>query len=282
MYSYQFVIADTHIKITTPYEIEIETRHQLFEKNGNFDIEIQFLEGNLKPTGKKLFDSLYYSAYMQAGHYSIYKKEDKDCFPFAGMIQKNESHYICVLEKKDWWRVKTSGDLFEIMDWEYILNQMNILLLHASYINWNEKGILFSGPSGIGKSTQADLWVQYEDVDIINGDRAGIRNMNGCWYAYGLPYAGSSHIFRNEKRKIRAIVILRKGENNELRRLKEGEAFRYLYQESIVQPWVINYMDRLLDLLIKLSVEIPVYYYSCRPDKSAVYTLKKQLEGSEY
>lgn len=42
------------------------------------------------------------------------------------------------------------------MELVFIINQG--FQLHASVINWKDKGILFSAPSGTGKSTQADLW----------------------------------------------------------------------------------------------------------------------------
>lgn len=39
------------------------------------------------------------------------------------------------------------------------------------YINYKNHAILFSGSSGMRKSTQADLWKNNRNVSIINGDR---------------------------------------------------------------------------------------------------------------
>ena len=80
---------------------------------------------------------------------------------------------------------------------EQVLNSYNTFLLHSSFIKWKDKAILFTAPSGTGKSTQADLWEKYENAEIINGDRSGIRKMDGKWTAYGLPIAGSSGIYKN-------------------------------------------------------------------------------------
>ena len=59
----------------------------------------------------------------------------------------------------------------------------------ASFIRWQGRGILFSAPSGTGKSTQANLWVQHQGAEVINGDRAALRQVGGRWQAFGLPYA---------------------------------------------------------------------------------------------
>ena len=56
-------------------------------------------------------------------------------------------------------------------------------------------GILFSGPSGIGKSTQAALWQRYAGAEIVNGDRALVRPDTGT--VSGVFYAGTSGISRN-------------------------------------------------------------------------------------
>ena len=103
---------------------------------------------------------------------------------------------------------------------ETLFLRKNCLMLHAALIRWQGKGILFTAPSGTGKSTQAGLWEKYEEADILNGDRAAVRkDKNGCWQAYGLPYAGSSGIYRNEKAPVSAIIVLRQAYENRIQRL---------------------------------------------------------------
>ena len=47
-----------------------------------------------------------------------------------------------------------------------ILLKYNGIILHSSFINFENKAILFSAPSGTGKSTQADLWKKYKNAEI--------------------------------------------------------------------------------------------------------------------
>lgn len=66
--------------------------------------------------------------------------------------------------------VLESAGLFDI------LADAGMLVLHSAYIVTRQgEGILFSGPSGIGKSTQAALWQHYGAAQTVNGDRALVR-----------------------------------------------------------------------------------------------------------
>ena len=66
--------------------------------------------------------------------------------------------------------VLESAGLFDI------LADAGMLVLHSAYIVTRQgEGILFSGPSGIGKSTQAALWQRYGAAQTVNGDRALVR-----------------------------------------------------------------------------------------------------------
>lgn len=143
------------------------------------------------------------------------------------------------------------------------------LILHSSFINWQNNGILFSAPSGTGKSTQADLWNRYENTEIINGDRAGVRNVDGVWSAYGLPVAGSSGIYKNKKAQISHIIVLRQGKENKLTRLSPRDAFIKIYSETTVHTWDAEFQSNILNMISDLVQNVPVYLYECLPDESA-------------
>lgn len=164
---------------------------------------------------------------------------------------------------------------------ERLLLQKDGFLLHASLIKYGGAGIAFSAPSGTGKSTQAELWETYREAEIINGDRAGIRRMqDGSWLAYGSPMAGSSGIVKNERVCLQAIVVLRQAKENEIERMKPSEAFKALYSETLLNKWDSDYMLKLTELLINAAKQLPVYLLKCRPEKSAVELLEKEL-GSQ-
>ena len=85
------------------------------------------------------------------------------------------------------------------------------LILHSSFIEWHNQGIVFTAPSGTGKSTQASLWQKYEHAKIINSDRSILYfNKNNILMSCGLPFCGSSNINLNKEFPLKAIVFYHK------------------------------------------------------------------------
>lgn len=168
-------------------------------------------------------------------------------------------------------------NIWNYLAFEDVLINHQGFILHSSFISWQNNGILFTAPSGTGKSTQADLWKKYEDADIYNGDRTIIRKIDGKYYGFGSPYAGSSGIYRNESAPIKAIIVIEQGPDNVIRRLRGREAFLPLFRETLMNTWNKEYMEKMTDLLMDAACQIPVYHLSCRPDQDAVNTVKNEI-----
>ena len=173
--------------------------------------------------------------------------------------------------------IKTLESLLDVSELEILLSSLDTISLHSSFIRWKNEAILFSAPSGTGKSTQADLWAQYRDAEILNGDRSMIRKTERGWTAFGSPFAGSSAIFRNESAPIRTIVVLRQAPRNIVRRISGGEAFRALYSEMVIPKWHSAAHQKIIALTEQLSMQVPVLLLECTPEKSAVEVLEDYL-----
>ena len=53
------------------------------------------------------------------------------------------------------------------------LSVQGCYILHCTFLDYRGQAILFSGPSGIGKSTHANLWCRHiPGTQVLNGDRA--------------------------------------------------------------------------------------------------------------
>lgn len=174
--------------------------------------------------------------------------------------------------------VSDMGNCFSFSGWEMLLLQERRLLLHAACVGTPLGGLLFSGPSGIGKSTQAGLWQRAAGAKLINGDRPILQRTEAGWRAWGSPYAGSSRWFVNESAPVRAIVMLRQAPRCSLRRMDKGESFRAVFAGVTVTTWDSACMLLACELAESLISEIPVYELSCTPDQAAVELLQSELE----
>lgn len=158
-----------------------------------------------------------------------------------------------------------------------LLLKKKALILHASFIIRDGKAILFTGASGIGKSTQAGLWKKFAQAEIINGDRAIIkRNGNGIW-AYGIPFSGSSGICKNKEAVVRAIVVLEQAETNIVKKLSVLEAVKYLYSQIAVQRWKKSEITEAVALLEEFAGVVPIVKFACVPEESAVAVLNEYI-----
>lgn len=160
------------------------------------------------------------------------------------------------------------------------LLQNGAIIFHSSYIDWDGYGILFCGPSGVGKSTQADLWRKYVEAEIINGDRTLIKRKNGIWYAYGYPCCGSSRICLNRTLPLQAIVVLEQGNENCIETMTLGQKVKTVLSGSERYLWSEVEWERVYNISVKLATEMLIIKLICKPNVDAVNVLKMYLENS--
>ena len=147
----------------------------------------------------------------------------------------------------------------------------NGLYLHSSAVEVDGKAYLFSGHSGVGKSTHTDLWVQLlgDRVCRFNDDKPTLRRLDDCWYAYGTPWCGKDGINVNKKVPLAGICFLEQGSENRIRRLESFEAVPKFLSQTISLFKNSAKLDLMLKHLEQLVQEIPVYELVNRPEEEA-------------
>lgn len=149
-------------------------------------------------------------------------------------------------------------------------------LLHASWIRYRDRAILFTGPSGIGKSTQATLWEKHRGAELINGDRAAIFPTAEGAQVRGIPYCGSSGVNKNQTMPLTAVVTLSKAPENSITRLTGAKAFRQLWEGCSVNLWDPEAIGLATQAVVDTVSAVPVYHLACTPDERSVVTLEKE------
>lgn len=143
--------------------------------------------------------------------------------------------------------------------------------LHSSAIAYQGKAYLFSGRSGVGKSTHTNMWKKLfgEEVQIFNDDKPALRLIDGTWYAYGTPWCGKDGININMKVPVAGICFMKQGKQNKIRRLSNTEAVQQILPQTLQNIRSPERMLRQLDMIGKLVERIPVYELENLPNEEA-------------
>lgn len=151
------------------------------------------------------------------------------------------------------------------------------LILHASFIETSKGAILFTAPSGVGKSTQAELWKKYKGSEIVNGDRVVIWRVKDMWYAGGVPWCGTSGITKNKIVPLNAVVLLEQGIENVITEPILIIKLKKMIEQTTINPWNKNMNLEAQNILLELCDKIAIYHFSCKPNKEAVDMLADKL-----
>lgn len=155
--------------------------------------------------------------------------------------------------------------------------QRHMIQLHSSLVDFQGHGILFLGPSGIGKTTQAELWNKYRDALIINGDIVFVQETEENFLGWGTPWHGSSPYCENTNVPVHAMIVLKQDTENSIRELTGFEKVTAVSNSVFYPQWVENGMELCLETLDHLLSRIPVYELRCRPDEDAVALTEKTI-----
>ena len=136
--------------------------------------------------------------------------------------------------------------------------QKDSFILHSAYICVNGKAVLFTAPSGGGKSTQANLWADHRGTRTINGDRTLLCKEDGVYQACGWPICGSSQICYNEQYPLACIVVVVKGKENEVIELDYKQRVKKLISELTINYHYADFVNAAMDFIDDLAKSINI------------------------
>ncbi len=163
------------------------------------------------------------------------------------------------------------------MEVEHLVVRSGGFLLHASCIEYRGRAIVFTAPSGTGKSTQAELWRRERGAEVLNGDRIVIRREGTGFVARDIPFSGTSGICRRGKLPLGAIVCLSQALSTTIAPLTGRWAFHKIWEGCSVHVWNSADVARCAETVSDCLTQIPVYHLACTPDLSAVEALEAVL-----
>lgn len=200
-------------------------------------------------------------------------------------VLKSNDCLLCV--NSDWTEAKLTSFNGERLDIYKLLNALllthlstcHAIEMHASLIQIADIGIMFLGPSGIGKTTQAELWMQYRGADIINGDMVFVKQETDHFLGCGSPWHGSSPYCLNRRVPLSALIVLKQSSGNSIRRLTGFEMVSAVMNSVFFPTWYDKGHEAVCKTLDALLKKVPVYELSCRPDEDAVRLTEEVVFG---
>lgn len=248
------------------------------------NIEISYNENIniIKPEGE----------FVAQNDYRIFIKEGTEYINYD-ILSKPESVTALMASDKDWSQinaqlsdVETLGGaslsvrLFNMLGeiFKYALIKRNGFVVHSSSLAYKNNGILFSAPSGTGKSTHTALWerVYKEDVEIINDDMPAIRKIDGVWNLCGTPWSGKSEKNTNKCVPLKAFVFLERGEKNELISLSAAQGVFRIMNQTLL-PVYKELMNEMMDNISDALKNVPCYILKCNISEEAPKIVKEGI-----
>lgn len=252
----------------------------------NIDLEyvIEVVDVPIEPKGKLLlsnsYNRIFFDGNRYTGVYSFHKFLDSK-FEYYTIFGNHDSVIKIYIQSGTFVTKDLGQRIPKMILFDYMIVQCGRILMHGSIVDYRGNGIIFTGESGMGKSTQAGLWEKYKSAKILNGDRVVLENRGDKTLAHGSPYAGSSDIFLNEHVPLKAIVLLGQSSENLIKKISGRQAFLMMYPRFSIPTWNRENMDLCMNFILDIIKKIPIYYLSCKPDFSAVEVLYNELFENE-
>jgi len=150
----------------------------------------------------------------------------------------------------------------------------NAIMIHASGVILNNKGLIFSGFSGIGKSTMAGLW-QTNGYELINDDRLLLRVIDGRCHVFNtpMPYADSpkSNILNH-------AFLLKQHPENYLAALHGINKLTRIMAYCIQHHYNKEHVQIIMNTMHAIVSDITIHELGFFPDNKVVNLLKNEFE----
>ena len=280
----QVLMGETLLSIDTPLPIRWRPEDQQFFYNGEayrqrVEIKINFTAELPELMVRELYhaDGLKIGLDKADNEVRIYTATFLSGWPaYAVSVLAGSVVTVYFIDDQSLWR-NPNIRLWNLVHMERLLLNVGALVLHCSYLMYQGKAILFSAPSGTGKTTQAKLWEKLYTAEVINGDKAILQKRNGVWHACGYVFHGSADECRNESHPIEAIVVVRQSPEDRIEPMGPMQRLQALYSETTVNVWNRAAVDRTLDLIGDLAASVEVVRQHCTMRDEACRTLHRYL-----
>lgn len=195
---------------------------------------------------------------------------------------------LCLFAEKNKGRVVFKGnlqvDMLRFSMWiglGILMAPYKAVAIHTSTIVLRDRGVLFLGESGTGKSTHTRLWREnIEGAVLLNDDSPIVRIINGKAFVYGSPWSGKTPCYKDECYELAGCVRLSQAPYNEIKKLNVIQSYAALHPSCPPNFAYDDYLyDCISEFLNDLLCNVPVYHLACLPNAEAARLSCKTVFG---
>lgn len=142
--------------------------------------------------------------------------------------------------------------------------------LHGVTIICKDKGVVFSAPSGTGKTTITKLLQKYYQAAVINGDFSLLSISPDTTLVFEpTPFCGTSQVCHNHRIQINHIVFLEQAQENIYTRLSPRIALQKVLGNAFIPTWDTNSIAAIIDTAAQIVGTVTIGNYAFMPTKEA-------------
>ena len=142
-----------------------------------------------------------------------------------------------------------------------LILKYDTFLMHGAVVAYDNSAYMFTAASGTGKTTHIMKWLEnLGDSYVVNGDKPLIKITENEAIACGTPWQGKEGLGTNCMVPLKAIVLMERGENNEIEEISFEKALSFLLRQTYI-PADIAKMKKTLTLVAKLKERVKFYKY---------------------
>jgi hypothetical protein len=139
------------------------------------------------------------------------------------------------------------------------------MLMHASSVIRNGQAHIFTGVSGVGKTTISRL--APPDAHLLTDEMSFIRREGGVYFAHGTPFAGElARPGENLRAPLDAIYLLVQGHENRIDEVGPADAVRGLLSNILFFAQDTELVQAMFASAIELAGRVPVRRLTFLPD----------------
>lgn len=144
------------------------------------------------------------------------------------------------------------------------LSELGGLAVHGCGATQRGAAVLFTGVSGGGKSTVAEL-IGPQVECVLSDEAVLLRPTQPGWTAYGTPFSGMPEVGANASGRLAAVLTLKKASAFQLRRLQGRAAASALLKVAISMDDCPVRSGQVAANAMRLLEEVPLYELAFAP-----------------